>query len=227
MLVGDTRTFRAVGKDGRIRHNVRWSVSPADAAELTTNGDEATLRAVTPSSTVALTAYAGGDSAEAKIEIHSDKALAPGTAMWSVASLPGCKSEKMTQAVPTANGPDLYVQETCPDGTVIRAFTADGRELWRRKLGERSASLPPNSEAKEQAASGEHLNLSARSLCDAVASGATKDAVAELAQRRSLRLDQKQRDSDRWVLEEEGFRCTIFFDQTGAVKKKTKTIISD
>lgn len=32
MVVGETRTFRAVGKDGRIRHNVRWSISPELAA---------------------------------------------------------------------------------------------------------------------------------------------------------------------------------------------------
>jgi hypothetical protein len=28
MLVGDTRTFRAVGKDGRKQQNVTWDVSP-------------------------------------------------------------------------------------------------------------------------------------------------------------------------------------------------------
>jgi hypothetical protein len=40
MLVGDTRTFRAVGRDARTSHNVRWSVSPEHAATLTTDGDE-------------------------------------------------------------------------------------------------------------------------------------------------------------------------------------------
>ncbi len=43
MLVGETRTFRAVGKDGRLRHNIRWGVSPEHAAKLTVAGDEATI----------------------------------------------------------------------------------------------------------------------------------------------------------------------------------------
>ena len=32
MLVGDTHMFRAVGKDGSMRHNVRWSISPGTSA---------------------------------------------------------------------------------------------------------------------------------------------------------------------------------------------------
>jgi hypothetical protein len=56
MLVGDTHTFRAVGKDGRIRHNVRWSVSSEHAATLTTDGDEAILQADEPYSSLVLTA---------------------------------------------------------------------------------------------------------------------------------------------------------------------------
>jgi hypothetical protein len=45
MLIGDTHTFRAVGKDGRMRHPVRWRVSPESAVTLTLHGDEATLQA--------------------------------------------------------------------------------------------------------------------------------------------------------------------------------------
>ena len=73
MLVGETHTFRAVGKDGRLRHNVRWGVSPEHAAKLTVDGDEATIQAEEPSSTVVLTAYAEGDSSEASIEIRSGR----------------------------------------------------------------------------------------------------------------------------------------------------------
>jgi hypothetical protein len=82
MLVGDTRTFRAVGKYGRTSHNVRWSVSPEHAATLTTDGAEVTLNAREPFSTVVLTAYASGDSSEAIIEIHSGASLSAGTPIW-------------------------------------------------------------------------------------------------------------------------------------------------
>ena len=67
MLVGETRTFRAVGKDGRKQQNVTWSVSSEHAAALTSEGDEATLHATEPYATVTLTAHAGTDSAEAQM----------------------------------------------------------------------------------------------------------------------------------------------------------------
>ena len=227
LVIGETRTFRAVGKDGRIQHNVHWSVSPDHAAKLTTNGDEATISAVEPSTGIMLTAQAGGDSSEASIEILSASKLPTGTVIWSVSPLPGCKSEKLTQAVPSANGPDLYSQETCPQGTVIRAMTADGREIWRRGLGDAAGSFPSSFKSTEPATVGEHLNLSVRSVCDGVSAGMAKDAVTKLVLARDLQLAQKERESDSWVIEEHGFRCDILFDKAGTVTKKKRTIITE
>ena len=227
LVVGEARTFRAVGKDGRIQHNVHWSVSPDHAAKLTTNGDEATISAVEPSTGAILSAQAGGDSSEASIEILAASKLPTGTVLWSVNPLPGCKSEKLTQAVPTANGPDLYSQETCAQGTVIRAMTADGREIWRRSLGDAAGSFPSSLKAAEPASVGEHLNLSLRSVCDEISAGMAKDAVAKLVLTRELQLAQKERESDRWAIEEHGFRCDILFDKAGTVAKKKRTIITE
>ena len=227
MLVGETRTFRAVGKDGRLRHNVRWGVSPEQAAKLTVAGDEATLQAEEPSSTVVLTASAEGDSSEASIEIRSGSSLPTGTMMWSVSPLPGCKSMKMTQAVPTATGPDIYDEESCPDGTYVRALTADGRELWRRKLGGPSAPIAQYPEGKEETQPAEHISLSTRSVCDEISSGMTKDGVSKLAQDRNLRLGEKERESNSWVFEEHNVRCAIWFGETGTVVKNKKIFITD
>jgi hypothetical protein len=224
MLIGETHTFRAVGKDGRLRHNVRWSVSPVHAAKLTANDDEATIQADEPSSTVVLTAYAEGESSEASIEIRSGPSLPIGTMKWSVSSLPGCKSMQMTQAVPSANGPDIYVQEACPDGTYVRAITDDGRELWRRKIG---VPLAPGLKAKEETEPAEHIKLSTRSLCDDISSGMSKDSVSKLAQDHNLRLGEKERQGNNWVIEERDFRCKILFDNAATVVKKKKIIITD
>src|ERR1700722_17765143 len=142
MLVGETRTFRAVGRDGRIRHNVRWGISPQNAAAITVNGDEGTVQAREASPSVLLTASAESDSSDASIEIRPAGDMPTGTRIWSVSPTPGCKATKMTQAVPSANGPDLYVEESCPDGSMIRALTSDGRELWRRPFG--AAAAPSN-----------------------------------------------------------------------------------
>jgi hypothetical protein len=226
MLVGDTRTFRAVAKDGRMRHPVRWSVVPENAVTLTTEGDEATLEAREPSSTVILSGYSGGDSAEATIDIRSGT-LPAGTQIWSVAALPGCKTGKITQAVPTATGPDLYVQDDCPHGTVIRALTADGRELWRTGVGGQGAHVPAEA-AKDDRQPTQRLNPGGNSVCDAVSPGMAKEKVSKLADDRNLHLAEEQRQGDAWALEEEGFRCTILFDSsTGTVVKKKKTIVTD
>jgi hypothetical protein len=54
----------------------------------------------------------------------------------------------------------------------------------------------------------------------------TKDAVSKLAQDRSFRLEEKERESNNWVMEEHNFRCTILFDNAATVVKK-KIIITD
>jgi hypothetical protein len=210
-----------------MRHSVRWSVSPQHAATFTMDGDEVTVQAQEPSSTVVLTAYAGGDSSEASIEIRSGSSLPIGTTKWSVTELPGCKTMKLAPAVPSANGPDIYVQEACPDGAYVRAITEDGREMWRRKIGGSIASAPLGLKEKEEPQPAEHLNLSAHSLCDDISSGMTKDVVSKLAQDHNLPLDEKERNSSRWVIEEHNFRCTISFDGGGTVVKAKKVFITD
>jgi hypothetical protein len=225
MLVGEAHTFRAVGKDGRLRHNVRWNISPERAAKLTVDNDEATVQAEEPSSTVLLTAYAEGDSSEASIEIRSDASLPIGTMKWSVTELPGCKTTKLTPAVPSASGPDIYVQEACPDGTYVRAITDDGRELWRRKIG--GSMVPLATGRNEELQPAEHINLNTRSLCDDIASGMTKDSVSKLAQDHNLRLSEKERQGNNWAFEEHNLRCTILFDAAGTVLKTKRIFITD
>jgi hypothetical protein len=248
MLVGETRTFRAVGKDGRIRHDVRWSISPDHAASITVNGGEVTVGAREASPSLLLTAYAEGDSADASIEIRPAGDMPIGTAIWSVSPTPGCKATKMTQAVPSANGPDLYVEEACPEGTMVRALTADGRELWRRLLGGPTAAPPnavapiakgpyigffpngPTSKApgKSDEPAGERINSRATSVCDAITVGMSRDDASKAVSQSNVALEPRQRSTDTWVLEEEGFRCTISFDaKTGAVVKKKKTVVTD
>ena len=224
MMHGEMRTFRAVGKDGRMRHNVRWSISPESAAKLTIDGEEAVVQAEGPA-TVMLSAYAEGDSAEATVEILAGTPPT-GTRLWTVPTLPGCKNKNISQAVPTATGPDLYVEEECPQGTFVRALTADGREMWRRQITGSDGVLASDSVAKPPADTGRHLDLHRASVCDGISHGMTKDPVSQVANGHNLRVEPKQWQSDTWEFEEEGSRCTISFDgKSGAVLKKRKTII--
>jgi hypothetical protein len=228
MLQGETRTFRAVGKDGRIRHNVRWSISPEHAAKLTTSGDEAVLQAETESTSLTLSAYTEGDSAQATVDVASNRPLPAGTVLWTVAPLPGCKSRKLNQAVPSATGPDLYDEEECPQGEFVRALTADGRELWRRQITGTGGVLDSRPVTQQPADTGQHLDMHRASVCDSVSSGMTKDEVSKTVTEHHLTVEKKQWRSDHWELEEQGYHCTISFDANAAtVVKKKKTVVTD
>jgi len=227
MMVGETREFRAVGKDGRLRHNVRWNVAPAYAATLTQNGDEVTVKAEEASPTVILTANVEADSADATLEILSGNSRKSGTVLWSVTPIPGCKSTSLIQAVPSANGPDLYDQEQCPEGSVLRALTSDGRELWRRSFGGSGAPIAELDPGRTVTPP-RRLDPHNTSVCDAVIAGMSRDDVSKVLADRNLRLDEKQRAGNPWLIEEEGFRCTISFDATArTVVKKKKTVVTD
>jgi len=227
MLIGETRTFRAVGKDGKMRHHVRWSITPEHVACLTLNGDEVTLHADAVSRTVVLAASVDGDSAEAEIEILGGTSRLNGSVIWSLKQIPGCKDKKMTQAAPSATGPDLYVEEDCPQGTIIRAVTHDGREMWRRLLDGRNTTGEQIS-VIEEAETAQHLAPRGSSVCDAVSVGMTREDVDRLTADRCLHLSEKQRAANLWVLEEESCQCAISFDATnGTVIKKKKTVVTD
>jgi hypothetical protein len=225
MLVGETHTFRAVGKDGRMKHGVEWNISSSRAASFTIDGDEATLVAKEPS-TVTVTADEGGDSAHAVVDIRAGDKLALGTVKWAAPQWPGCKTVKVVPAVPTQDGPDIYAAEDCSDGNFMRAFTADGRELWRTNLSSRNAPVPAGIGSKQQTSP--YLKLDNKSVCDAVSPGMGKDAASKLIDDRKLPLDEKTRQRNVWQIEEEGSRCTISFDgKTGTVVKKKKIIVTD
>ena len=244
---GRTQVFRAVGNDGRIRHNVRWSISPAYAATLTTQSDEVTVTGKS-AGTATLTAIVDGDSAEATIEILGEQNVPVGTILWSVTPLPGCKSVKLTQAVPSTNGPDLYDQEQCADGQYIRALTSDGREIWRRQFGGPGETMPgaaapiangpyigilPNGATSpaprmRAGAVGEHIQSRGGSVCDVISAGMKREEVEKALSARGIPLAGKQRQQETWLIEEEGSRCSISFDATGStVFKKKKTIVTD
>ena len=226
LTVGDSRAFRAVGRDGRMRRDVQWNVSPQTAVVLTVKEGEATLEAKEPCSKLVLSAQAGSDSAEAIVEIRSGR-LDTGTILWSAPDIPGCKSRKISQAVPSADGPDLYVEEDCPEGTLVRAFTSDGREMWRTMLG---GSTVPSSWRlpKPVSIGGKHLNFNHDSICDAAAIGMTKNTLALLLEERHMSLQERQQERAIWAFEEQGNRCELLFDnKTGMLVKKKKTLVVD
>ncbi|HEY6944281.1 MAG TPA: Ig-like domain-containing protein, partial [Candidatus Acidoferrum sp.] len=110
MLVGDTQQFTAVDQLGRPRSDATWTISNTSLASITTDSSPTlTANAV---GTLTLTATVGSKSAQAQVTILSGASLPAGTVRWSAPSTPGFTVQQIVQAVPTANGPDLYSIET-------------------------------------------------------------------------------------------------------------------
>jgi hypothetical protein len=82
-----------------------------------------------------LRARIGLRTAEAVITVRDGDKLPDGAILWSVPQIPGFAGKQLVQAVPTANGPDLYSIDQNEQGEqIVRAIFSDGRQLWMRKM---------------------------------------------------------------------------------------------
>jgi hypothetical protein len=134
MLVSQTQSFTAVDSQGMKRPDATWTVSDSTVANLVT-GSPNTLMADAVGQ-VTLTATVGGVSGQTTVTVLAGTSLPIGTVLWS-ATPSGCAAQQIVQAVPTANGPDLYSIETCSDGsTLVRAFASDGEQLWQSSISQ-------------------------------------------------------------------------------------------
>jgi len=211
---GQWQMFRAVGTDGRLLTGVQWSVSPAYAAELRT-GDEAEVSSITATH-FEIIAHYEGRTASATVTVVSGYSLPEGTSKWVVMELPGFKTVKLIPAYPTAGGADVFAEETLGSTRIIRAYTEDGRELWRTVLhGELSAEL-----IAEQSAP----SIKKKSVCDAVKIGDAKKDVAALPQATDYSGNSGLFGRGLWSMEENGVTCHVYFDADGKVARKRREV---
>lgn len=213
MLVGDTQLFRPVGVNGRLKEGVLWHVEPRGAADVR-EGDELELRAEQPG-TISVIASADGHEARAEVTVLEGSSLPAGTSRFELAPLPGYHIERIVQAQRGSDdGPDFFVGERGPQASVIRAVTADGRELWRTGGGKPGEPFKPPP--------GPGLNR--KTLCDSVSTGMSKQQVTAVARDRGLEVSPAAATRSVWTLEEAGAQCTLEFDAQGRVTKKKKVL---
>jgi hypothetical protein len=226
MNVGESRPFRMVDQDGQKQTNVAWSVSDAKALDAS-DGDEVTV-AAKEAGEFHLTAKCAAGSDEIAITVVEAGTMKAGTIIWSEPALPGCKAVKMTQAMPSATGPDLYAESECEDGHYVAAYTANGIQLWRRKIGTPAGSAPPAPDATITVPSGPYIgmrmNVHAHSVCDSIAAGDSQRTTRALLQERNLSFSEA---NHAWTVEESGSKCTLWFDDKGLVVKKRKTLVAE
>ncbi len=134
MLVGETHQFNVIDETGMPRTDATWSVSDSTLASITI-GSSPVLTALAVGQ-VTLTANVGTLSAQVQLNILAGAVLPVGTVRWSVPPLTtGGFVESVLRAAPVQGAPDLFAFEEnlAPDGSSsddVRAFTADGRQMW-------------------------------------------------------------------------------------------------
>ncbi|HET6842573.1 MAG TPA: Ig-like domain-containing protein [Candidatus Angelobacter sp.] len=126
LLSGQTRTVKLVGDIGQLVTGAKWSISDSSVASITPS-DPPQLTALTPGTTT-LTASFSGLSASMTVNVFSGTALPVGTPIWSVDPTPGNTVMQMIRGNPVNPGdPDIFAIER---PNTLRAFTADGQQLW-------------------------------------------------------------------------------------------------
>ncbi len=132
MEVGGTQQFTAVDNNGNPRSDLTWTVSNYSLASITSDSSP-TLTALAAGQ-VTLTATDGTVSAQAQITIVAVGSITPGTALWSVPLTPGFSALQLAQAMPTANGPDLFSIQSNGTQSFIQALSDDGQQSWQASL---------------------------------------------------------------------------------------------
>jgi hypothetical protein len=231
MLVGQSRSFRLVDQSGHAQHGVSWNISDPGAFQAS-EGDDLTITA-RRAGDFQITANADGGSADATVKVMEGNSLPNGTAKWSSGSLPGCKNGKITPAVPSASGVDIYVQSLCEDGEYLSAFTADGILVWRHKIGGPGTSVIPSfadphfATPAAEVQNGHDVPLTVQSagwssVCDSISAGVGEDAIHAMLHRRGLSVTQSGPDGRTWEIEESNATCELSFDENSVLVKKTK-----
>jgi hypothetical protein len=143
MLLGETQAFMVFDIGGHdVSSRAQWSLTKSNVAEFVPGSGPTVI--AKGAGAVTLTAKVGAEESTAELTVYQGTSLPIGTARWTAPEIPGFKVQKITPAVPSANGPDVFVTEMNDAGEVLlRAFFADGRQLSMTRLG--ASSVPANS----------------------------------------------------------------------------------
>lgn len=222
MLIGESRPFRMVDQNGHAQRGVTWIISDAGAFQ-SSGGDEVELTAKRAGD-FHLTARTERAVAEGTIKVLEGTTLPTGTVKWSSGKIPGCKTTKMIPAVPSANGPDIFEQSQCEDGPYLAAYTADGIQMWRRKMG---PAGPTSTDESNSARVPNRLNSRKPSVCDSIVVGTEQQKVREVLSQHHLSFREGTSSEQMWTVEEANAQCKLWFDEKLTVVKKRKTLVAE
>lgn len=129
LQVGETQPLQILDAAGKGYHATSWSVDSTDLAEIREESGYAVLYSKA-AGVVRIVALLEGTSLTAEAKIWS---LAPGMWLrgvhWAVPSTG--RQKAVLQAVPSADGPDLFTLDQDDNGAYVRGFTSRGMQMWK------------------------------------------------------------------------------------------------
>ncbi len=228
MLIGESASLRLVDQNGHAQHNVSWTLPDREAFQAAAPGDQLAITAKRAGE-FRISAQSANGSAEATVTVMAGTALPEGTTRWSGAAIKGCTTTNVIPATPAPNGPDLFEESQCEDGQYVAAYTADGIQLWRRKVGSSGATATAVAVAAAPATpavAGGRLNPSTKSFCDLASVGTTQQKIRELLDQRGLSFIEGAPSEHTWTVEESNAQCKLWFDDKAVVARKRKTFLN-
>lgn len=135
--VGQTQQFSAVDDQGRMRGDATWTVSNSSIATITT--DSSPVLTGVAVGQVTLTAIVQGVQTSEQVTV-SGSALSAGAIEWSTLQ-DSYTVQGITPAVPSQDGPGFYDVEYSGTSSEVRAFTADGQQMWQQSVGQGRATV--------------------------------------------------------------------------------------
>ncbi|HVN18014.1 MAG TPA: hypothetical protein VMU05_04555 [Dongiaceae bacterium] len=137
LFVGERRPMQLLDGQGNEFHTDNWSVDSPDLARITMEDGHAVLYA-TAAGVVTVIASLKGTTRTQEIRIWERGAKFRGV-QWKVP--PIAHETEVLQAVPTADGPDLFSLDQGQQATYVRGFTHEGLQLWIWKLPETASKV--------------------------------------------------------------------------------------
>jgi hypothetical protein len=219
MVIGESRSFRMVDENGQAQHKVRWTLRGPDASQ-ETEGDELHFYA-SRAGEFQLGARTDFATAEASVKVVEAKDMTQGTMRWQSGKKDGCTTTKILQARPNASGVYAYQQSQCEDGIYLAGYTADGVQLWRRKISDSPSQTGSNNYEVE----GEHLEARPASICDAVQVGTEQEKIRAMLMEQHLSFREQPGAEHVWLVEQSNAQCRLQFDDKFMLAKKKKVFV--
>jgi hypothetical protein len=219
MVIGESRSFRMVDENGQAQHKVRWTLKNMDASQ-ETDGDELHFDA-SHVGEYRLTARTDFATAEASVKVVEAKDMTQGTTRWQSGKKEGCTTTKIIPARSNASGVYAYQQSQCEDGVYLAGYTADGVQLWRRKISD----SPSQTGSNDYEVEGEHLEARPASICDTVQVGTGQEKIRAMLTEQHLSFREQPGEEHVWLVEQSNAQCRLQFDDKLTLAKKKKVFV--